>query len=64
MANVRDESQYLAVMMAKLIDALLRKGSEHDGNWGFPDFYDELRQMRESLSETDALKKYPKTFTI
>lgn len=56
------EQDYLLVMMAKLIDALLRKGTEQDGNWGYPSFRAELEEMRKSLDETDALKKCPKTF--
>ena len=33
-----------------LIDALLRKDTEQDGNWGWPSFTAELRYLQERLS--------------
>lgn len=59
-----DNEKYLAVMLAKLIDALLRKDTEKDGNWGYPSFEKELREMRQSLEDTDGLKEHPKTFLL
>lgn len=64
MSVVNDDTEYLMVMMAKLIDALLRKDSELDGNWGRPSFHQELREMHASLMNTDALKKYPREFPV
>jgi hypothetical protein len=61
MGRVSNDTEYLMVMLCKLIDALLRKDSEIDGNWGHPDFHAELREMRDSLLKTEALQKYPKT---
>lgn len=35
----------------RLIDALRRKDSEQDGNWGFPSFYEELTQIENELRD-------------
>lgn len=53
---------YNTVMIAKLVDALLRRGTERDGAWGWPSFEDELREMQRSLAETDAVKKAAKRY--
>lgn len=37
--------------LLELIDALLRKGTEQDGNWGFPSFHEQLRLIRHRLIE-------------
>ena len=58
---VASDTEYLMVMMMKLVDALLRKGTYQGGDWGYPSFRDELREMHASLLATDALQKYPKT---
>lgn len=33
-----------------LISALLRKDTEQDGNWGYPSFYKELRELMSTLN--------------
>lgn len=58
------ENEYLQVMMAKLIGALLRKDTEQNGNWGYPTFHQELTEMLESLEQTDAVKKAVKVVVI
>jgi hypothetical protein len=61
MNSVSTDTEYLMVMLCKLIDALRRQGTYQDGNWGYPSFQAELEEMQKSLMETEALEKYPKT---
>ena len=60
----RSDDDYLIVMLAKLVDALLRKGTAQDGNWGWPAFHDELREMQASLDQTKAVKAAKKVHRI
>ena len=36
-----------------LLDALDRKDTERDGNWGYPPFHQELREIRFFLSDVE-----------
>lgn len=40
-------------IVAILMDALDRKGTERDGNWGYPPFKAELAELRFALSDVD-----------
>jgi hypothetical protein len=33
-------------IVLKLLDALDRKGTEQDGNWGRPSFHDEVKELK------------------
>lgn len=50
------DTEYLTVMMAKLLYALKRRGTMQDGNWGYPSFSDEIEEMLKSLENTQAVK--------
>lgn len=39
----------LEVALCRLIGALLRQGTEQDGNWGWPTFSQEIRDILHSL---------------
>ena len=41
-------------ILIELIDALLRKGTDQDGNWGFPPVREQLRRMLDKLSALPA----------
>lgn len=58
------DTEYLTIMMAKLLHALKRKGTNQDGNWGFPSFGDEIEDMLKSIYETDAVKNDPSIMRI
>lgn len=49
--QLRAENRLLREQVAKLCDALLRKDSEQDGNWGHPSFYDEVRAIRAEIKQ-------------
>lgn len=38
----------------RLIEAILRKNTEQDGNWGWPSFHQELRDILSSLHDEPA----------
>jgi len=38
-------------MLDALCDALLRQGSEQDGNWGYPPFETDLKTIRAELAD-------------
>lgn len=48
----------LESQLARVIDALIRKGTDRDGGWGWPRFDDE---MREILGEIGRAKRSPAT---
>lgn len=37
--------------LLRLIDALRRKDTEQDGNWGYPSFYEELDEIERLLTQ-------------
>lgn len=39
--------------LVRLVDALLRKDTAQDGNWGWPSFHEELVAIRATLSTDD-----------
>gem|GEM_PF-3068160 len=44
----------LADLLDKLCDALFRRGTEQDGNWGWPKFTDEVQEIRDQISNIKA----------
>ena len=57
-----NETDYLMVMMAKLIDVLiLKEEGLNDPAAGNRFTREELLEMRKSLEETDSLKNYPRS---
>ena len=40
-----------AEILYRLIDALLRKDTEQDGNWGHMTFHEELRLLKEIVKK-------------
>ena len=47
----RDRIDRLERTVVVLLDALDRKDTERDGNWGYPTFRAELRELRFSISD-------------
>jgi hypothetical protein len=46
-------------VVAMLMDALDRRGTERDGNWGYPTFITELRGLRFYLANVDRQERRP-----
>lgn len=46
-----------AEILERLIDALLRKDTEQDGNWGHMGFYEELKLLKEIAKDRRANDK-------
>ena len=36
-------------LMAKMADALIRQGTDQDGNWGYPYFKAEINEIKKEL---------------
>lgn len=51
------DSEFLVVMLSKLIEALERKDTERDGNWGYMPFREEIAEMRAELERHPAVIK-------
>lgn len=51
------DTDFLMVIVAKLVEALERKGTEQDGNWGYPMFKEELAEIKAELQKTPAVRK-------
>lgn len=41
----------LIAIIKQLVDALVRRGGELDGNWGYPHYQDELREISMKLDK-------------
>lgn len=55
---MKTNPEYTLLMLAKLLDALRRRGTAQDGNWGFPSFHEEIEEMHKSILDTPEVKKY------
>ena len=40
--------------LVRLCDALLRQGTEQDGNWGWPTFHKEVKEIKTALTAAQA----------
>ncbi len=45
----RGDAKEVAKLLAEFIDATLRRNTERDGNWGYPSFHDETRDISARL---------------
>lgn len=45
----------LREVLLRLIDALMRKDTERDGNWGYKNFYAELNELKDTLKDKEGL---------
>lgn len=57
MSEVANDHEFTLVMLAKLVDLMLRKDTNLDGDCGFPSHEAELLEMREALSSQPAVKR-------
>jgi hypothetical protein len=48
--TIEERLERLEGVVIKLCDALQRKGTERDGNWGYPRFEQELVEIKTDLA--------------
>ncbi len=51
---LRDAVETLAGVVERLADAMLREGTERDGNWGFPSYYAEVEWAKQTAAHIQA----------
>ncbi len=57
MAALRSRIERCERLVFELAGAIVRKGSEQDGNWGYPFSYDEIQRIRRALATPADLER-------